>query len=147
MDCGPPTRPSVRIVTVEDDGSVFSISGLSLAEAGQKMQGEETIFPRMFLSREAERLIRSPFNCDAVYSQPVPPPPVGGLIGIEMGMRTCVGGGGGRERGALAVLSEMWETEYVDGGGWSGPVIGGGPGCVKTTYPPLEPAPSSFSCS
>ena len=62
-----------------------------------------------------------------------------------MGRRTCVGGGGGRERGPLAVLSEMWETEYVDGGGWSGPVIGGGPGCVKTTYPPLEPAPSSFS--
>ena len=97
-------------MTVEDDGSVFSSSGLSLAEAGQRMQGEETIFPRMFLSREAERLIRS-FNCDAVYSQPVriaqpvPPPPVGGLTGVGMGRRTGAGGGGGRERGPLAVLS------------------------------------------
>ena len=59
MDCGPPTRPSVRIVTVEDDGSVFSSSGLSLAEAGQRMYSEETIFPNKFLSRVAERLIRS----------------------------------------------------------------------------------------
>jgi hypothetical protein len=34
------------------------------------MQGEKTILPRMFLSSEAARLIRS-FNCDAVYSQTV----------------------------------------------------------------------------
>ena len=32
--------------------------------------------------------------------------------------RTDAGGGGGRERGSLAVLSEMSETEYVDGGEW-----------------------------
>merc|ERR1719369_2423245 len=44
---------------------------MSLTDAGKKMQGEETsILPRMFLSREAERLIRS-FNSEAVYSQPV----------------------------------------------------------------------------
>ena len=49
-----------------------------------------------------------------------------------------------RERGPLAVLTEMWETEYVDGGGWRGPGIGG-PGCVNTTYPPLEPVSSSSS--
>ena len=68
------------------------------------MQGEESIFPRMFLSREGERLTTS-FNCDAVYSlpvriaQPVPPPPVGGLSGVGMGRRrTGAGGGGGRER-------------------------------------------------
>ena len=65
-----PTRPAVRIVTMREDGSVASTSGLSLEEAGQRMKSEETIFPRMFLSMEAERLIRS-FNCDAVYSQPV----------------------------------------------------------------------------
>ena len=47
-------------------GRLISSSGLSLAEVGQRMQGEETTFPRMFLSREVERLIRS-FNCDAVY--------------------------------------------------------------------------------
>jgi hypothetical protein len=58
-------------MTVEDDGSVFSSSGLSWAMAGQRMQGEETIFPLMFLSREAVRLIIRSFNCDAVHSQPV----------------------------------------------------------------------------
>ena len=109
-----------------------------MAKAGERMQGEETIFPRMFLSMEAERLIRS-FNCDAVYSQPVRiaqpvPPPVGGMTGVGMGRRTGAGDGGGRERGPRAVLSEMWETDYMDGGGLSRP--------VKSTYPPLEPAPS-----
>jgi hypothetical protein len=46
------------------------------------------------------------------------PPPGGGLTGVGMGRRTGAGGGGGSERGPLAVLSEMSETEYVDGGEW-----------------------------
>ena len=54
--------------------------------------------------------------------------------------------GGGKERGPLAVLGEMWETTCVErgGGGWSGHGIGG-PGCAEPSYPPLEPAPSSSS--
>ena len=54
--------------------------------------------------------------------------------------------GGGKERGPLAVLCEMWETTCVErgGGGWSGHGIGG-PGCAEPSYPPLEPAPSSSS--
>ena len=51
-----------------------------------------------------------------------------------MWRRTGAGGGGGRERGSLAVLSEIWETEYVDEVGLSVPGIEGGPGCGKTTY-------------
>ena len=38
--------------------------------------------------------------------------------------RTDAGVVEGRERGPLAVLSEMWETEYVDEGGLSVPGIG-----------------------
>jgi len=80
-------------------GRLISSSGLSLAEVGQRMQGEETTFPHMFLSREAEKVIRS-FNCDAVYSQPVriaqpvPPPGVGVVAGVGRGRETGARGGG-----------------------------------------------------
>ena len=57
----------------------------------------------MFLSREAERLIRT-FNCNAVHSQPVriaqpvPAHPVDGLTGVGMGRRNGARGGGGKAR-------------------------------------------------
>ena len=57
---------SRRLPRMGKFGRLISSSGLSLAEVGQRMQGEETTFPCTFLSREVERLIRS-FNCDAVY--------------------------------------------------------------------------------
>ena len=66
-----PTRPAVRIVTMREDGSVASTSGLSLEEAGQRMKSEETIFPRMILSKEADRLVRF-FNCGRPASQDIP---------------------------------------------------------------------------
>merc|ERR1719369_1211442 len=78
---------------------------MSLTDAGKKMQGEETsILPRMFLSREAERLIRS-FNSEAVYSQPVRiqrparPPPFHG-DGHELNARTAPFHGSGQELNA-----------------------------------------------
>ena len=54
----------------------------TMSPPSPELQGDETTFPCMFLSREAARLIMS-FNCNAVYSsQPVrtaqpavPPPP------------------------------------------------------------------------
>jgi hypothetical protein len=81
------------------------------------MQGEKTIFPRMFLSSEAATLIRS-FNCDAVYSQPVriaQPAPLSSSwwadwSGDEEEDRCWRWGRWGRERegGPPAVLIEMW---------------------------------------
>ena len=134
-----PTRPAVRIVTMREDGSVASTSGLSLEEAGQRMTSEESIFPRMFLSMEAERLIRS-FNCDAVYSQPVriarpvhPPPPAGGGRGMDIGMRDT----GGGEVDPLADLNEIWERDQKE---WAGK---GGRAGSESPFPLTETQSSS----
>ena len=101
------TQPAdVRVVMVGEDGAVQSYKGLSLADAGQKIKGEETILPRMFLSWEAERLIRS-FNSDAVYSQPVriqrpslPPP--------------CNGDGQERNARIAAVNRQLIENDPIN---------------------------------
>ena len=69
---------TVRVVTVGEDGSVMCVSGPGLAETGKRMKAKETVFPRMFLSKEADRLVRS-FNSQTVrISQTVDRLPLAG---------------------------------------------------------------------
>ena len=113
------TQPAdVRVVMVGEDGAVQSYKGLSLADAGQKIKGEETILPRMFLSWEAERLIRS-FNSDAVYSQPVRiqrpslPPPCNG-DGQERNARIAAVNRQLIENDPINTLNDMWRRDLEE---------------------------------
>ena len=80
-----------------------------------------------------------------MYFQPVPPLAGGVAPGVGRGRGTGARGGGGREWDPLAVLSDRWETEQVDGGGWSGLDNGGEAEDVKNMNPLAATTPSSRS--